>query len=113
MAFFREAREPLVIPQLVLTEASYLVGRIAGATAEASFVRGIARAAVTLYPVDAVDLDRIADLIDTYADLRLGIVDAAVIAIAERLAVSTVATLDRRHFTVVRPRHVESFTLLP
>ena len=36
-----------------------------------------------------------------------------VIAAAERLGVTEVATLDRRHFTVVRPRHVEAFKLVP
>ena len=47
------------------------------------------------------------------ADLHLGTVDASVIALAERLGVTTIATLDWRHFTVVRPRHVEAFRLLP
>lgn len=45
--------------------------------------------------------------------LRLGVVDAAVIAMAERLNVATVATLNRRDFAVVRPRHVKALTLLP
>jgi hypothetical protein len=42
-----------------------------------------------------------------------GTADASVIAVAERLGVIEIATIDRRHFTVVRPRHVETFTLLP
>ena len=54
-----------------------------------------------------------AELIETYADLGLGTVDASVIATAERLDVPTIATLDRRHFTVVRPRHVDVFELVP
>jgi predicted nucleic acid-binding protein len=54
-----------------------------------------------------------AHLIDTYADLKLGTVDAAVIATAEHLNATTVATLDHRHFTVVRPTHITAFTLLP
>ena len=45
--------------------------------------------------------------------LPLGIVDAAVITIAERLNLSEVATVDRKHFSVVRPRHVSAFRLLP
>ena len=49
----------------------------------------------------------------TYADLPLGAVDASVIAVAERVGASEVATLDRRHFSVVRPRHVGAFALLP
>jgi len=54
-----------------------------------------------------------ADLVRTYLDLPLGIVDAAVIAIAEGLQLTEVATLDQRHFAVVRPRHVPAFTVLP
>jgi hypothetical protein len=54
-----------------------------------------------------------AELVETYVDLPLGIVDAAVIAIAERLRLTEIATLDHRHFTVVRPRHTSAFVLLP
>ena len=66
-------------------------------------------------PVDvtATDFVRMADLVAQYADLALGTTDAAVIAIAERLNIADIATLDRRHFTVVRPRHIPAFTLLP
>jgi uncharacterized protein len=51
--------------------------------------------------------------VETYIDLPLGIVDAAVIAIAERLRLSEIATLDHRHFAVVRPSHTRAFVLLP
>lgn len=54
-----------------------------------------------------------AELVRQYDDLPLGTTDASVIALAERLGVTEVATLDRRHFTVVRPRHVSALTLLP
>jgi uncharacterized protein len=54
-----------------------------------------------------------AELIETYADLRLGTIDASVIATAERLGLTSIATLDHRHFSVVRPRHTKAFTLLP
>lgn len=56
---------------------------------------------------------RMAALVRQYADLKLGGTDAAVIATAERLGITRVATVDRRHFTVVRPKHVASFALLP
>jgi uncharacterized protein len=51
-------------------------------------------------------------LVETYADLRLGMVDAAVVAIAKRLGISTIATGDRRALSV-RPIHVAAFDLLP
>lgn len=54
-----------------------------------------------------------ADLVEQYDNLPLGGSDASVVALAERLGVTTVMTLDRRHFSVVRPRHVATFTLLP
>jgi hypothetical protein len=59
------------------------------------------------------DIPRLTELVETYVDLPLGIVDAPVITIAERLGLTEIATIDRRHFTVVRPRHISAFTLLP
>nr|WP_322761411.1 PIN domain-containing protein [Frankia sp. Cr2] len=69
--------------------------------------------ALTFTELNTTDLDRMADLVDRYADFPLGGADASVIALAERLGVTEIATLDRRHFGVVRPKHVEAFTLLP
>ena len=54
-----------------------------------------------------------ADLVERYADFPLGGSDASVIAIAERLSITTILTTDRRHFAAVRPAHIEAFTLLP
>ncbi|WP_179154997.1 hypothetical protein [Microbispora sp. GKU 823] len=53
------------------------------------------------------------ELVERYLDLPLGLVDAAVIEIADGLGLREVATVDQRHFRIVRPRHVEAFTLLP
>jgi predicted nucleic acid-binding protein len=103
----------LVVPALVLTEAAYLVRKALGAPAEAALLRAAARGEFRLEPPSPSDLERMAELVERYADLPLGSVDASVIATAERLGEANIATLDRRHFTVVRPAHVEAFTLLP
>ena len=68
-----------------------------------------------LVPVDitAEDYERMAELVELYDDWPLGGTDASLIAVAERLGVSKVATLDRRHFGPIQLRHVEAFTLLP
>ena len=63
--------------------------------------------------VAAQDWIRIAELVQIYSDLPLGTVDSSVIAAAERLSITDVATLDRRHFTVVRPNHAAALNLLP
>jgi uncharacterized protein len=59
------------------------------------------------------DLTQMGELVRTYADFPLGAVDASVLAVAERFGVDRIATLDRKHFTVVKPRHVPALTLLP
>jgi uncharacterized protein len=59
------------------------------------------------------DWTRIAELTEQYKDLPLGIVDASVIALAERRRLDTIATLDHRHFATVKPRHIDAFTLVP
>jgi len=63
--------------------------------------------------LQADDWARIAELTDKYADHPLGGIDASLVALAERLNIDTIATLDHRHFHAVRPKHVEAFTLVP
>ena len=78
-----------------------------------SFVEDIANGAYRLEGLAPGDLLRTVELEQQYADLKLGFVDASVIAVCERLQETKVATLDRRHFGTVRPSHCDSFTLLP
>ena len=93
----------LVVPALVIAEATYFVGRRLGAAAEGTFLRGLSGLDIEAPSSD--DLIRIAELVDEYADFPLGGTDASVVALAERLEASTVVTLDRRHFSAVRPQH--------
>ena len=104
---------PLIVPTLVITEVTYLVGTRLGTTAEVRFLGDLASGDLITEPVAASDWLRIAELVHAYEDLPLGTVDASVIALAERLDVTTVATLDRRHFGIVRPNHCERLELLP
>jgi uncharacterized protein len=101
----------LVIPALVVAEATYFVGKRLGASAEAAFLRGLAGLAVESPERD--DFARIAELVEQYGDFPLGGTDASVIALAERLEAAVIVTLDRRHFGAIRPRHREAFELLP
>jgi predicted nucleic acid-binding protein len=97
----------------VIPEVTYLLATGARASVEAAFLRSLTSGQLVIEHVDSADLERAAELVETYSDLPLGTVDAAVVAIAERLGASKIATLDRRHFTVVRPIHVPAFELLP
>ncbi|WP_424534860.1 type II toxin-antitoxin system VapC family toxin [Sphaerisporangium viridialbum] len=111
--FLETAPGPLLVPMPVMVEVCWLTEKYRGARAEAAFIDSIVTGQLTLLDVVDSDLPRIAELVRTYADLPLGVVDAAVVAVAERLGLREVATLDHRHFSVVRPRHVPAFDLLP
>ena len=105
--------EAVIVPQSTLPEVCYLIASRLGAEREAEFIRLLANSDWRLEPVTDADLPRIVRLMHDYADAGLGFVDASVVAIAERIGAVRVHTLDRRHFGLVRPRHVEAFTLLP
>jgi predicted nucleic acid-binding protein len=102
-----------MVPALVVTEVSYLLGDRIGPHAELAFARSIGAGELVVEPVLERDWARIEELIEQYLDLPLGIVDASVVALAERHEVDTIATLDHRHFGTVKPRHVSGFTLVP
>lgn len=109
---------PLLVPVLVIAEVTYLLGtRLGpdglGPDAEVRFVGDLAGGTFSVEPVRAGDWLRIAELVQTYRGLPLGTIDASVVAAAERLGTTAIATLDRRDFGVVRPRHVAAFELLP
>jgi uncharacterized protein len=103
----------LLVPPTVTAEVGYLLAREAGARVESLFLRSLAEGDFAAVDLTAADYTRMAELVDTYSDLPLGTTDASVIAVAERLKLKDVATLDRRHFTAVRSSHVNSLTLLP
>jgi predicted nucleic acid-binding protein len=102
-----------VVPTLVVAEVTYLIGTRIGWQAEVRFLGDLAGGDFVLEPLHATDLVRIAELVAGYRNLPLGTVDASVVAAAERLSVNNIATTDRRHFSVVRPNHTETFRLLP
>lgn len=98
---------------LVITEVTYLLAIRLGVEPEVRFLGDLAAGAFSVDPVPAGDWLRIAELVATYSDLPLGTVDASIVAASERLEITDIATIDRRHFGVVRPRHTDAFTLLP
>lgn len=101
----------LIVPALVIAEATYFVGGRLGPHAEAAFLRGLAT--LDIEAPAAEDFQRIAELVEQYADFPLGGTDASAIALAERIGARTIVTLDRRHFAAVRPRHCDAFEILP
>jgi uncharacterized protein len=111
--FLSSATEELLVPATVSAEVCYLLERRAGSKSEVAFLRLFPAGRLVPVDVTTVDYERMAELVELYDDWPLGGTDASLIAIAERLGVTKVATLDRRHFSPIRPRHVKAFSLLP
>lgn len=101
------------MPALVIAEATYLIEQAGGPQAESKFLRSLRSETYQIEAPTEADIIRMAALVDEYADLPLGGTDAFIVALAERLGEREIATIDRRHFAVVRPLHFDHFKLLP
>ncbi len=105
-------REPRIVPAPVLPEVDWLCSRSPSGRFT-PVLDQIDSGALEIEDLLPDDYRRVDEILNAYADLRVGFVDAAVLAIVERLREPKLATLDHRHFTVMRPRHVEALELLP
>lgn len=112
-ALIEQADEPLVIPAPVLVEVDYWVHERLYPGVFVAFLEDIVSGAYRVEELQAADHGRIQQLCDRYADADVGFVDAAVLAVVERLGEPKLATLDHRHFGMLRPRHVDALRLLP
>jgi predicted nucleic acid-binding protein len=78
-----------------------------------SLLDDIVGGAYRVEELQSSDYRRIREICDRYADADVGFVDAAVLAVVERLNEPKLATLDHRHFRLLQPRHVDALRLLP
>lgn len=111
--FFTNCNDPLLVPFAVLPEASYLFQTRLGSVQRDALLESFANGSLELVENTLADLLRARELCTQYRDLELDLADACIIAVAERLQVTRIATVDRRDFSLIRPRHCEHFELLP
>jgi uncharacterized protein len=105
--------EPIVVPGPVLVEVDYWIHERLHPGILVALLDDVAQGAYRVENLLPADYLRVRELCHRYADSDIGFVDAAVLAIAERLNEPKLATLDRRHFGLLRPRHVDALRLLP
>lgn len=105
--------ERRVIPAPVLPELDHFCRAHLGPDAFPGVLRDIRRGRYSVEDLRGPDYERVEEILAEYRDLRVGFVDAAVLAIVERLGEPKLATLDRRHFGAMRPRHIAALELLP
>lgn len=102
-----------MVPGPVLVEVDYWIRKWLHVGVFTALLDDIADGAYQVEDLASQDYRRIREICDRYADADVGFVDAAVLAIVERLNEPKLATLDRRHFGLLRPRHVDGLILLP
>lgn len=111
--FLTDFRGNLIVPSTVIPEACYLLNTFLGQSAETQFVKSLANREITIEHFSTVDLTRCIEVLNKYEDHNIGLVDATLIAISERLKVTKILTTDRKHFSIIKPNHCKLFTLLP
>jgi len=104
---------PRLVPASVLVELDYFIREHLGPIVHAGFLRDITDGSISIVELRREDYLRVREICAKYSDQDIGLVDASIVAIAERLNEPKIATLDHRHFSIMRPRHVDAFELLP
>lgn len=104
---------PFVVPWVVIGELGYGLTTRLYPVQEAAFLRELGVGGWIMEPSTEQDLVRAGELVEKYGDWPLGTVDALIVAMAERLNVTTLFTLDRRHFGAIQPAHCERFEIVP
>jgi len=103
----------IYLPQTTLTEVAYLLTRERGNRVTADFLLNLPKTKYRLEGLTPEDIRRTGELLQIYADSRVDFVDATVVAVAERLNITHILTLDQRDFHIVRPKHTPYFEILP
>ncbi len=106
-------QQSVLLPQTVLAEVAYLLGRDGGGATVVAFLWGLSASRFSLVALIYRNVMRVAEILEQYADSRIDFVDASVIAIAEHYGIRKILTLDQRDFRLFRPLHCINFELLP
>jgi predicted nucleic acid-binding protein len=105
--------EPLVVSPYVVAELDYLVATRVGVEAELAVIRELSSGAWDLAAIGTADLERAGSIVAKYRDQDIGVADASNVVLAHRHQTRTIATLDHRHFRVLRPLNGGRFTVVP
>jgi predicted nucleic acid-binding protein len=106
-------QKDIYLPQSTLTEIGYLLVKAGGNQAMGYFLTNLYRMKYKLISLEDADVRRAGELLIKYADSRVDFVDASIVAVAERLDITRILTLDQRDFRIIRPRHCDYFEVLP
>ncbi len=105
--------EDIIIPSVILPEVDYLSTKYLGNLAFSVFMEDLLGGYFSYLSVETRDLQRALEIMNQYKDVYLGIVDSSIVSLAERYEIRKILTLDRRHFSLIKPKKINYFELLP
>lgn len=111
--FLESTKDILMAPVTVLPEVCYLLNTHLGPESEKKLISSIICGEIRIEGLTNEDFRRSLELLETYSDMNIGFVDATLVSMAERLKIRHILTTDRKHFSIIRPRHCHAFELLP
>jgi len=103
----------IYIPQTTLAEVGYLLTKAGGNSLTVQFLSNLTRTKYQIVPLETLDIQRTAELLQQYVNSRVDFVDCTVATVAERLNICRILTIDRRDFDILRPKHCTYFEILP
>lgn len=112
-AYIETSKDKLIVPSPVLPEICYLANKYLGWHAEHTFLKSIVQNEITIHEIKKEQFQDILYYIEKYKDSNIGFVDAAVIVAAESLNISTIFTIDKKHFSIIRTKAGKHFEIAP
>jgi predicted nucleic acid-binding protein len=106
-------RGKIILPVPAITETTYFISINLGVEHLAKFLESLGNSKFFLETPTSEDYVRSAEILRKYNDANLDFVDACIFAMAERLNITKILTIDRRHFGLFRPNHCDTFEILP
>ena len=108
-----QIRGNIILPIPAITEVAYFLAKNQGLETLAQFSDSLAITKFQLETPTAEDFQRVAEILRKYNDANIDFVDACIMAIAERLNIAKILTIDRRHFGIFKPLHCKAFEIFP
>ena len=113
LSVMQKTTESLLLPSVALPEICYLLASRLGHQIMREVLASVMNSEIKIEQLTETDLIRAHEILESYADSQLDFVDSAIVAIAERQNITRILTLDRRDFSIIRPRHCDYFEMLP
>ena len=108
-----DSKEVLVLPTTVLPEVCHLLASRLGYPITRQVLTELANSNVIIEGIDKTDLKRVTEILDQYNDSKLNFVDATIVAIAERMNITKIFTLNKPIFSIISPQHCAGFEIFP